>query len=424
MPTFAYKAKKPTGEVVRGTLTAENEKTALAALDRMQVFPIEVISSDDGGGNGGGNGKAIVSPSGSIDLRAIPAAIRNRGRRVKAEDLSLFLRQMADLLKAGIPLNRALQTLTRQTTNPAFAEMIADIRTTVSGGAPLATAFAAFPESFSPLHVGMVRAGEAGGFLEEALARCALFTEKEQELRNRVSAAMAYPALLLVLGTAAVIYLLTFFIPRLTPIFSDLGGALPLITRVLITASNFFAAYWLIIVGALTTSILVGARALRTPGGKAALDRFLTTAPVIGPIFLKTAIARFGRMLGTLLRNGVPMLQALEITRDAVGSIAVAAEIDRARAAVREGEGLAEPLRSGGVFPPVVVDMLAVGDESGNLDEVLLSLAESYDTQVDRAVKVFISLLEPAMILVMAAIVGFIVIAMLLPIFSLNAMVH
>ncbi|MBI3097706.1 MAG: type II secretion system F family protein [Planctomycetes bacterium] len=422
MPTFTYKAKKSSGEIVRGSLTAENERTALAALDRMQVFPIEVKSSDNG--NGAEPAPSVMTQSGRLNLKAIPAVLKSRSRKVRADDLSLFLRQLADLLKAGIPLNRALQTLTRQTTNPAFAEMIADIRTSVSGGSSLATAFAAFPESFTPLHVGMVKAGEAGGFLEEALARCALFTEKEQELRNRVSAAMAYPALLLVLGVAAVVYLLTFFIPRLTPIFSDLGGALPLITRVLITTSNFFAAYWVIIVGAMAAAVLVSARALRTPAGKAWLDRFLSRAPVVGPIFLKTAIARFGRMLGTLLKNGVPMLQALEITRDAVGNLLVGEEIDRARGAVREGAGLAEPLRTGGVFPPVVVDMLAVGDESGNLDEVLLSLADTYDTQVDRAVKVFISLLEPAMILVMAAIVGFIVIAMLLPIFSLNAMVH
>jgi type II secretory pathway component PulF len=271
------------------------------------------------------------------------------------------------------------------------------------------------------LEVGIVKAGEVGGFLDEALARVARFRERDEDLRSRIRSAMAYPILLALLGTGATVYLMVFFIPRFTEIFRNMKEALPWPTELLITVSNALRDHGLLILAALVVVGFLLARSLATDAGQLQRDRLFLRIPALGAMMRKSALARFARVLGTLLRSGVPILEALAIVRGAVGNKVVAAAILTAQDGVREGRPLADPLAKSGEFPATLTDMIEVGEEAGNLEEVLLDAAESYDKDVDRAVKTFVSLLEPAMLLLMGALVGFIVIAMLLPIFTMNS---
>lgn len=461
MPTFAYKAKNDAGAVVTGTLVAETEQAAVSSLDRQRLFPLELAARADSAaaepdaGRGGTPASAAEAPADSARRRPVPPgelpvratpfdfaqgrpggrpsapplsrflAFSFRFRRpVRIADTALFSRQLADLLKAGINLNRALGTLTRQTANPAFGAVVEQVRADVAAGMPLADALRKHPRAFPSLFVNMVRAGEAGGFLEDVLHRAALFAEKELELRGRVAGALIYPALLVALGGSSVLFLLTFFIPRFTLIFKDLGGELPVLTKGMIAASDFLAGYGGPLAGALLLATLLFWRWVRTPAGRLAFDRLRLRLPLLGDVLRKTAVARFTRTLGALLQSGVPILTALDIATDALGNAVLAQVAAEAAAAVKDGRSLAEPLGRSPHFPPVVVDMIAVGEESGNLDGVLAHVADAYDREVDRAVKLFVTLLEPMLLIFMAAVVGLIVIAMLLPVFSLNSLIR
>jgi type II secretion system protein F len=407
MPQFAYKAKKDDGSVVTGTLQAENERSALDSLGRMGVFPLEIGSRDE-----------------SAPAAAAPSAARRRpGGRVRAADVALFTRQLGDLLKAGVPLNRGLRTLAQQTSNGRLAEMIEAVEKEVTGGASLHEALGRHPKVFDGLYTSMVRAGETGGFLEEVLHRLALFIEKDQELRSRISSALAYPVLLIVIGTFAIAFLMVFFIPRFSEIFKKMGGNLPVPTQIVMAVSTFFRESWALVFMGVVAGLFALSRLSATTAGRRALDRIRVRLPVYGDVVRKSAVSRFARTLGTLLRSGVPILGALSIAREAMGNRVMMDDIDEASAGVKQGRGLAEILRRSRYFPPMVVDMIAVGEESGNLDQVLVDVADSFDRDVDRAVRVFVSLFEPALLLFMAALVGFIVIAMLLPVFSLSSMI-
>jgi type II secretion system protein F len=404
MPQFAYKAKKDDGSVVSGLLQAESERSALDSLGRMGVFPMEIASRDE-------------------SAPAAAPARRRTGARVRAADVAIFTRQLADLLKAGVPLNRALRTLGQQTSNGSLGEVIEAVEKDVSAGSTLHEALGRHPRVFDSLFTSMVRAGETGGFLEEVLHRLALFIEKDQELRSRISSALAYPILLIVIGTFAIAFLMVFFIPRFSEIFRKMGGALPVPTQIVMAVSGFFRDYWAFVFAGVAALLFAVVRLSRTVAGRRVLDRLRLRIPVFGDVVRKGAISRFARTLGTLLRSGVPILGALGIAREAMGNVVMMDDIDEASAGVKQGRGLAEILRRSRHFPPMVVDMIAVGEEGGNLDEVLVNVAESFDREVDRAVRVFVSLFEPALLLVMAALVGFIVISMLLPVFSLSSMI-
>lgn len=405
MPQFTYKAKKDDGSIVTGVLQAESERGALDSLGRMGVFPLELSSLRE------------------EEAAAAPAARRVR-RRARAGDVALFTRQLGDLLKAGVPVNRALRTLTEQTSNQEFSDTVAELEKAVSSGSSLHEALGKFPRLFPPLYTSMVRAGEAGGFLEDALRRLASFLEKDQELRSRIASALAYPALLVVIGTFAVGFLMVFFIPRFSEIFKKLGDDLPVPTQIVMAASGFLRDGWPFLLGSLAFAMLLGRRAARTRSGRRILDRLRLRAPLFGDVVRKSAVARFARTLGTLLKSGVPILEALSISKEALGNEVLRDDVDEAAAGIRQGRSLAEILRRSRSFPPMVTDMIAVGEESGNLDEVLLQVADSYDTQVDRSVRVFVALFEPALLVLMAGLVGFVVISMLLPVFSLSSMIR
>ena len=406
MPQFAYKAKKDDGSLVTGMLQAESERSALDSLGRMGVFPLEIESREED--------KATVRAA------SVP---RQRARRVKPGDIALFTRQLADLLRAGVPLNRGLNTLATQTTNLTLAETVRDIEKQVSTGVTLSEALARYPKVFSSLYTNMVRAGEAGGFLEDVLHRLALFIEKDQELRSRISSAMAYPILLIVIGTFAIAFLMVFFIPRFSEIFKKMGDGLPLPTQIVMGVSYFMRDYWMFVFMGLVALMFGWTRLMAVAAGRRIFDRLKIRVPLFGDIVKKNAVSRFARTLGTLLKSGVAILGALDISKAAMANAVLMEDIDEASAGVKQGKALAEILRQSRYFPAMVTDMIAVGEESGNLDEVLVNVADSYDVQVERAVRVFVALFEPALLLVMATLVGFIVIAMLLPVFTLSTMV-
>lgn len=399
MPTFAYVARNAAdGRRVEGTLNAESSRHAMDALDRMQLLPVEVTQAKAGAA-------AMLTGSGRVPKREVTA----------------MFRQLADLLRVGVPINRALTTLGGQKRKGELPRLLDAVRTDITAGSPLSDAMAKHPRVFGPLETGIVKAGEIGGFLDEALSRVALFRERDEDLRGRIRSAMAYPILLGVLGAGATIYLMVFFIPKFTEIFRNMKEALPWPTELLITVSNLLRDYSLLIAAAVVVVGLLLSSELATEAGKLRRDRILLRIPALGNMLRKSALARFCRVLGTLLRSGVPILDSLGIVRDAVGNKVLALAIGRAQDGVREGRPLADPLAQSGDFPLLLTDMIEVGEEAGNLEDVLVDAAESYDKDVDRAVKTFVSLLEPLMLLLMGALVGFIVIAMLLPIFTMNA---
>ena len=406
MPQFTYKAKKDDGSIVEGTLQADNARSALDSLGRMGVFPIEIESRSE-------------DKPGTVRR----TAIRQTPGQIKAGDIAIFTRQLADLMKAGVPLNRALNTLATQTTNLTLSETIREIEKQVSSGSTLHDALARFPKHFSGLYVSMVHAGETGGFLEDVLHRLAIFIEKDQELRSRISSAMAYPILLIVIGSFAITFLMVFFIPRFSEIFKRMGDSLPLPTQIVMAISYFLRDYWVFALAGAVALVFAWTRLVATTAGRRAIDRLKVQVPLFGEIIKKNAVSRFTRTLGTMLKSGVTILNALEISKAAMANVVLMEDIDEASAGVKQGKGLAEILRGSRYFPVMVIDMIAVGEEGGNLDEVLVNVADSYDLQVERAVRVFNSLFEPALLLVMAALVGFIVISMLLPVFTLSSMV-
>jgi type II secretory pathway component PulF len=269
----------------------------------------------------------------------------------------------------------------------------------------------------------MVHAGETGGFLEDVLHRLAIFIEKDQELRSRISSAMAYPILLIVIGSFAITFLMVFFIPRFSEIFKKMGDGLPMATQIVMGVSYFMRDYWMFVFMGLFAGLLGWRKLVATAGGRRIFDRLKIRIPLFGDIVKKNAVSRFTRTFGTLLKSGVAILSALDIAKAAMANAVLMEDIDEASAGVKQGKGLAEILRSSRYFPAMVIDMIAVGEESGNLDEVLVNVADSYDIQVERAIRVFVALFEPALLLVMATLVGFIVIAMLLPVFTLSTMI-
>ncbi|MHC4606099.1 MAG: type II secretion system F family protein [Planctomycetota bacterium] len=410
MPTYTYKAKNAGGEPVTGLLQAESEKAALDTLHRQGVFPLEIRGRGDNGSN--------VAGEGAAERRSFTAR-----RRPRAGDIAIFTRQLADLLRAGISLHRALTTLQRQTSNVELARVIGEVAREVSAGKALNEALAKHSNVFSALFVSLVRAGETGGFLEDVLRRLADFIEKDAELRSRVLSALAYPILLLCLGTIAIVVLMIFFIPTFSNVFDELGATLPTATRIVMAISFFIRDYWAIPLAAVVLITLLLQRAYHSTAGRRIFDRVKISLPLFGTVVRRSSIARFTRTLGTLLRSGVPILTALQVSREALGNQVLMEDVEDAGMGVTQGRSLADMLKRTRTFPPMVVDMVAVGEESGNLDEVLINIAESYDRQVDRAVRVFVSLFEPLLLVFMAAIVGFIVVSMLLPVFTLSGQI-
>ena len=402
MRRFLYRARDSGRRMTEGVIDAETDQEALLKLSQMGYFPLSIQGEESVA-----EGKAVT--------RAFGLFTRIRGR-----DLAFFSRQMADLLESGLTLMRALDVLREQTENPRLQEILLDLASQIRDGKSFSDALAVHPRVFSPLYVSMVRSGEVGGMLGGVLARLADFGEKQEELHVKVRSALAYPMVILLVGMGTVAVLLIFVIPKLVSLFQEVGQVLPLPTRILIGLSGWLAGYWWLLASLAGVGIFLVRRIGLSPGGRMAIDRIKLRIPVMGPLIKKVEIARFAQSLGTLLSHGVPILGAIHVVGQATGNELLKAEFEQIGEQLKGGTTLSQGMRQTGVFPPLVTHMVAVGEEAGTLDRALFKIADTYEREADRAMKLMTSLVEPVMILVMGSLVGFIVISMLLPIFQID----
>ena len=407
MPTYIYKATDSSGKIVNGSLEADGEKGVVAELHDMGFIPIRIALSK-------GSGKAL-----DVD---ISKQISSLLKGVSGKDILAFTQDLSTLLESGLPVDRALSILIEAAEKEKVKEVVGDILKTVQGGGYLSDAMAKHPKIFSRFYVNMVKAGEAGGVLESVLGRLGAFLESSQELKDYIKSALVYPLFLVFVGGASIIILLTFVIPKFSVIFSDMGQAIPFSTRFLLDLSEVLRSYWWVILGGLGAIVFFLRRYFTTRAGRLRLDRNKLSFPVVGGLVRKIEVARFARTLGTLTKSGVPILQALVLVKDIIGNRVIAKSMEEVYDKVKEGDKLSKPLSDSGIFPSLAIQMITVGEETGRLDGMILRVAENYEKMVKDTVKRFISLLEPAMILAMGLVVGFVVISMLMAIFSMNEM--
>ena len=406
MPVFAYRGLTATGRTVQGVVDADSAKGARVRLRRDGIFPTDVAEEH----------RQSRTPGAGLSLR--------RGPRMTPSELALVSRQLATLIGASVPVVEALAAVGEQSDRPVVTQVLSHVRDQVTQGTPLADAFAEYPAIFPDLYVGMVRAGEAAGALDLVLDRLATYTEAQTRLAAKLRNALAYPILMTVVSTGIIAFLLGFVVPRVTRIFADQKQTLPFLTRLLLGVSDAIASSWWLIALLLAGGIAWFLAARRRPAWRLWFDHQLLTMPVIGPIVTRIAVARFARTLATLLGNGIPLMGALEVASGVAGNRALAKAIDEARAAIREGQSIAAPLRASGLVPPLVTHMIAVGERSGELEAMLGKVADGYEQEVESTLGTLTAVLEPITIVVMGGIVLFIVLAILLPIFEINALVR
>ena len=401
MPTFQYKAKTRAGEVVNGSLAAGDRRAALAELGKLGFFPLVVDSAE----------KEAVGKNGARSFRG----------RVKARDILMFTQQLSSLLRSGMSLSKALDTLERRTQKKALAAVLGDLRNGIVQGESLSDSLGKHPKIFSRFFVNLIRAGEASGALDDVLLRLGKHQEQMAEVREKVVSALLYPLIVMCVAVCAICFFMMVMIPRFAMMFKEMGRTLPLPTRILIDISDAFTGYWwigvLLIVGAVTTYRV---RA-RTPEGRLAIDGLKLRLPIFGQIIMANALAQFARTLATLLENGVPVLNALQIVEDTMTNVVISNAIREARTKVTDGTSISQPLSRGKVFPPLIIDMLAIGEESGEVVPALKNIADTYDTELSRMLKVFTTLMEPAIIVFMAMIIGSIVISILMAVFDITS---
>ncbi|CAN5538000.1 type II secretion system F family protein [soil metagenome] len=422
MPRYTYVALNSRGQESTGLVDAPSTNAAIGQLRQAGYFPTNVFEEGKMSSRDGRAAKAKVK-----GVRAAAPAGERKGivifekKTVKTRVLMIFTRQLATLIDAGLPLLRALTVLEKQERDKVLKKTIATLSEGVQGGSTFSEGLAQHPKIFNDLYVNMVRAGEVGGVLELVLTRLAEFQEKAQKIKNKVVSAMVYPIIVLVLAVAIMAFLLVFIVPKFEQIFQDMLGDKPLpgITRFVIGASNAVSNHWAMILFGLF-ALIVGLNLLgKTAGGRVALDRIKLRAPLFGDLLRKTAISRFSRTLGTLVTSGVPILQALNITRETAGNKIISNAITQVHDSVKEGESIVLPLEASGAFPPMVISMIDVGEETGQLPEMLLKIAEVYDDEVDNSVASLTSMLEPVMIVFLAVVVGTIVIALFMPLIGI-----
>ncbi len=409
-------------------IEAGNSGDAVGQLRQAGYFPTSVVEE----GKGAPTAKTSKKVAKAVKAASAPAAKKGGGivlfqkKSVSGKVLMIFTRQLATLIDAGLPLLRSLTVLAKQEKDLVLRNTINALADGVQGGSTFSEAMAQHPRIFNKLYINMVKAGELGGVLELVLNRLAEFQEKAQKVKNKVVAAMAYPVIVLIIAILIMLFLLAFIVPKFEQIFKDMlnGRPLPAITQWVIAASNgvkgmFIPPYLYITIVSFIVIIVAWKLITGSVAGRAAIDRLTLRLPLFGDLMRKSSISRFSRTLGTLVTSGVPILQALNITRDTAGNVIVADAVTKVHDAVKEGESIVQPLEASGVFPPMVISMVDVGEETGQLPEMLLKIAEVYDDEVDNAVEGLTSLLEPIMIVILALIVGTIVIALFMPLIEI-----
>jgi type IV pilus assembly protein PilC len=395
--TFDYKVRDRTGNLVSGQLAGDSEDLVLKKLREMGMTPVEVKKANAG----------------------LKMEINLRPGRVKLKDLSIFCRQFATMVNSGLPILRSLAILADQTPSKELSKVLTEVRTDVEHGSSLSGAMQKHPKAFNDLFVAMVKSGETGGALDNVLLELADIMEKEVELRRRIKSAMTYPVVVLILVVLIMAAMLLFIVPQFETIYASLGGKLPLPTRILLGVSRAVRTYWWLVLGGSVAGWWLFRRYKKTPSGRERVDALKLRVPVFGPLFHKVALARFSSTLAMLLKSGVPILQAMDIVKDTVNNKVIAAAVDDVKGSVREGESIARPLAKHDVFPSMVVQMLAVGEETGSVDTMLEKVAQFYNQEVQASVDALTSLIEPLLIAVIGGAVGAAVVALYMPMFNI-----
>jgi len=407
MGVYAYKGIDARGKSVKGVRDADSAKGLRTMLKRDGVLATEILEQSE----------AARKASRDIDFRRM-------FRRVSPMDVAMATRQLSVLIRSGVPLVEALSALIEQLDQPELKNAFTDTRNQVNEGSTLADALKAHPKIFLSLYVNMVAAGEASGTLEEVLGRLAEFLDEQTRLQSKVRGALAYPVVMAVVVVAILFLMMSVVVPKVTAIFENFNQTLPWYTSLLIWVSNIFSNYWWLLAALMVGGIYWFRRWKATEEGRRKWDLLVLEAPLFGPLIVMVAVARFARTLATLLSSGVPVLTAMDITRNVLGNTELMRVVEEARESVREGEGIAKPLRQAGRFPPIVTHMIAVGERTGQLEEMLVHVADTYDQQIEVRVGAMTSILEPVLIVVMGVVVGGIAFAILMPLLQLNEMIQ
>lgn len=412
MPLFAYSAVDAQGKTHQGTLEANSAADAAAAIKKKGQFPTN-ISETTAAASGKAAGKGFsfkFSLGGGGGTGKVPS-----------KTLTVFTRQLSTLISAGLPLLRSLRTLGKQEKDANLKKIMAGLSESVEGGTTFSEALTQHPKAFNKLYVNMVKAGELGGVLEIVLTRLAEFAEKSQRIKGKVTSAMVYPLVVLTIAVGIVTFLMLFIVPKFEAIFKDMlgGRPLPFITQMIMDLSRFIQGNFILIAVAIIVAVVAVRFAMKLPGVAATVDNYKLKIPLFGDMLTKTSVARFSRTLGTLVSSGVPILQALNITRDTAGNLRVSKAVESIHDNVKEGESMVTPMEASGIFPPMVVSMVQVGEETGQLPDMLTKVADVFEEEVDNAVSGLTSLLEPVMIVLLALVVGTIVVALFLPLITI-----
>ncbi|MDR3457807.1 MAG: type II secretion system F family protein [Verrucomicrobiae bacterium] len=422
MPKYNYIALDSRGNETKGSIEAASQNEAIGRVKDMSLFPTKIAEAekDKSADKKAAKSKAPARPGakkkGGMNINI---SIPGMGGKVKPKILMTFTRQLATLVDAGLPLLRGLRVLEKQERNATLKRIIGELAVSIEGGSTFSEALAQHPKTFNKLFVNMVKAGELGGVLEVVLKRLAEFSEKAQKIKGKVKAALFYPIAVMIVAVGIMILLMCFVVPKFKDVFAGMGVKMPGFTLFVMWVSDTIKNNILMTMGALTVVVIIFLLFIKTKFGRRLWDKFKLIMPAIGPVISKVAISRFARTLGTLVSSGVPILQALIIVRDTAGNVIIASAVVKIHESVKEGETITAPLEGSGVFPPMVVSMVDVGEQTGALPEMLLRIADDYDEQVDNAVAAMTSLLEPIMIIFLAVIVGSIVIAMFLPLIAM-----
>jgi type IV pilus assembly protein PilC len=397
VPSYAYVVRDRQGKILKGIADGENQEAVITKLRR--------------------TGYVITRVSLRSQAKSLSQFLEGV-KRVKARDLAIFSRQFATMIHAGLPLTKCLSILVQQTSNQGFKKVIEQIQRDVESGQPLSSALARHPKAFSGLFVSMVKAGETGGILDDVLMRLADHLEKEVALKQKIKSSTTYPVLMFAFAIIMVFFMVTFIVPIFASMFQNLGGALPAPTRVLMTASGVMRSYWYMVFASMGGLVYLFKRFISTTGGRYWFDKTKLRLPIVGKLIQKSVVARFTRTLGTLINSGVPILGALEIVAATAGNAVVAKAMEEVRSSIKEGETIAKPLEESRVFPPMVVQMIAVGEETGALDVILQKVADFYDEEVTSAVDSLTSIIEPIMLVFIGVVVGGILMSLYLPMFN------
>lgn len=405
MPTYRYVAKKDPHNTQDGRIEALSEKDAIEKISLMGLIPVKIEEES-----------RVYRP------KAI-SAFKTAGR-LKSREVTVFSRQLASLLKAGVPILKSISIISDQSENNCLKAILNHIHKEVEDGAVFSSVLSQYPKVFSPLYISMIKAGEDSGALPEVLSRIADYRAKQEEMTSRFRMALVYPVLMAVVGIGTVIFMFTFVMPRLSRLYNDMGQNLPVATKILISASKALQQWWVVFLFAVAFAVLLFGRWGRTKAGKIAISSLKLHLPVVKTLVLKMELARFSRTLELLLRSGIPILRALNITAPVLGNEIIRKQFLESYKDLEQGGSLGRSLKNSKVIPLFMSNLLTVGEETGKLDETLTELAGSYESDTDEALRIMTSLLEPVLILAMGLVVGFIVVAMLLPIFEINVMVR